>query len=92
MMLCRHYCVSGKVQGVFYRASAHDRAVQLGITGWVKNMLDGRVEAVACGSEQQLAEFENWLRQGPPLAVVDKLEINYQVDNPGSAGFEIRYR
>ncbi len=75
-MLCRHYIISGLVQGVFYRASAQEQARLLGLKGWVKNLRDGRVEAVACGDEQQLARYESWLRQGPPMAQVKNLDIH----------------
>lgn len=75
-MLCRHYIISGLVQGVFYRASTQEQAQQLGLKGWVKNLRDGRVEAVACGDEKQLVRFESWLRQGPPMAQVDNVDIH----------------
>ena len=67
---CRRYHVSGKVQGVYYRASAREAARGLGLSGWVRNLPDGRVEAVAAGSPAALAEFERWLAQGPPRAEV----------------------
>ncbi len=63
------------MQGVFFRASTRDQASQIGVTGWVRNLGDGSVEAVACGSEQQLATLEQWLRQGPPMASVSNLII-----------------
>lgn len=91
-MLCRHYTVSGRVQGVFYRASTYDVAQQLNLTGWVRNMPDGCVEAEACGSEQQLAKFEAWLRQGPPMSLVDQIEISEQINQSDHNGFEIKYR
>ena len=74
-MLCRHYRIQGRVQGVFFRASTRDKAIECGVTGWVRNLSDGCVEAVACGTEQQLATLEAWLKQGPPLATVTQLEI-----------------
>lgn len=73
--ICKHYWVTGKVQGVFFRANTQQTAEKLGITGWVRNASDGRVEVLACGTEQQLASFETWLRQGPPRARVDDLQI-----------------
>ena len=90
-MLCRHYKISGRVQGVFYRASTHDIAVKLGLSGWVRNMPDGCVEAVACGSEQQLAQFESWLHQGPPMARVDRVITGQTTELPKNNGFEIKY-
>jgi len=74
-MPCRHYIVEGRVQGVFFRASTKDNADSIGVKGWVRNMPDGRVEAMACGTEQQLAVFETCLSQGPPMAVVSELKI-----------------
>jgi acylphosphatase len=70
-MPCARFIVSGRVQGVFYRASAREQAVGLGLTGHAKNLSNGDVEVVACGSEQALAAIERWLRQGPPAARVD---------------------
>lgn len=67
---CRRFVVSGRVQGVYYRASAYDIARHLGLTGWVRNLPDGNVEALACGDAAALEEFEQWLRQGPPNARV----------------------
>lgn len=63
--------VSGQVQGVFFRASAEATARRLGLTGWVRNLRDGRVELVACGEEAPLQELERWLWQGPPHARVE---------------------
>ena len=62
--------ISGKVQGVFYRASAREEAIKLGIKGWAKNLADGRVEVVACGTEDDLDLFFKWLKQGPKNAKV----------------------
>lgn len=74
-MLCRHYLVSGRVQGVFFRASTQEKAIECGVAGWVRNLADGRVEVLACGTEQQLAKLEAWLRQGPQMASVSQLQI-----------------
>ena len=90
-MLCRHYRISGRVQGVFYRASTYDIAQQLGLSGWVRNMPDGCVEAEACGNKDQLIKFETWLRQGSALSVVEKVEISEQINQPDHTDFEIRY-
>ncbi|MDI9819726.1 MULTISPECIES: acylphosphatase [unclassified Legionella] len=68
--LCIHCFISGKVQGVWFRASAKEQAEQLGITGWARNLIDGRVEVLACGDEKALEVFYSWLKQGPPLAHV----------------------
>ncbi len=65
------FIVSGRVQGVFYRASARAQALSLGIAGHAKNLPDGGVEVLARGSADALDALERWLRQGPPAARVD---------------------
>jgi acylphosphatase len=62
--------ITGLVQGVCYRASARDRAIDLGLTGWVKNNLDGSVEALAEGPIAAVEQFIDWCRRGPPDAEV----------------------
>ena len=71
----RLYRVSGRVQGVYYRASAQARARELGLRGWVRNLADGRVEALAAGPAAALAEFAAWLAAGPPRAQVSGVEV-----------------
>jgi len=73
MNRCRHFLVSGRVQGVFFRAATEAAARRLGVTGWVRNLADGSVELVACGEEAKLAELERWLWQGPPRARVEQV-------------------
>lgn len=68
--ICIHCFVSGKVQGVWYRASTKEKAESLGLTGWAKNLPDGRVEVFACGEEEKVAELYEWLKEGPRLANV----------------------
>ncbi len=70
-MACRRFLVSGRVQGVFFRAGTQDRARRLGLTGWVHNLPDGRVELIACGDDAKLKQLEEWLWQGPPHAHVE---------------------
>jgi acylphosphatase len=65
------FIVTGRVQGVFYRASAREQALGLGLAGHAKNRLDGSVEVVACGPADALDALECWLRQGPPAARVE---------------------
>lgn len=74
MNRCRHFLVSGRVQGVFFRAATEAAARRLGVTGWVRNLADGSVELVACGEEAKLAELERWLWQGPPRARVERVQ------------------
>jgi len=73
-VVCKRYHVFGRVQGVWYRASTRDQALQLGLVGWVRNLDDGSVETVACGTPEALDAFKAWLRQGPPAARVDRVE------------------
>ena len=69
-----HYLISGQVQRVYFRQSTLTEAEQLGLTGWVRNLLDGRVEAVAYGSSSALERFDAWLKIGPKMATVDQVE------------------
>ncbi len=71
--ICKRYIISGHVQGVWFRASTQDQANNLGITGWAKNLNNGDVEVMACGSEQQLEILHKWLHHGPPHARVEKV-------------------
>jgi acylphosphatase len=68
------WLIRGRVQGVGYRAFTEERAVALGLGGWVRNLPDGGVEAVVCGGEATLARLEHDLRQGPPAARVELIE------------------
>lgn len=65
------FIVSGRVQGVFYRASTREQALRLGLAGYAKNLPDGRVEVLATGPAEALDALEHWLHQGPPAARVD---------------------
>lgn len=69
--------IEGRVQGVFYRASARDEAERLGLTGEVRNLPDGRVEAIAEGERERLEEFIAWCRRGPALAEVEEVRIRW---------------
>ena len=71
----QRYLVEGEVQGVGYRYFAVARARQVGVCGWVRNLPDGRVEAVAEGTAAALAEFEGWLKRGPTVAVVTNVHV-----------------
>jgi acylphosphatase len=67
--------ISGKVQGVFYRVSAREKALALGIGGWIKNLNNGNVEAVVCGEAAHLNEFVEWCKAGPAGAKVTDVFI-----------------
>jgi len=74
-MEVRRLVITGKVQGVWYRASMAREAQALGVTGWVRNRSDGSVEAVVAGTEEQVAAIMNWARRGPPAAVVEHVAV-----------------
>ncbi|RMG85020.1 MAG: acylphosphatase [Bacteroidetes bacterium] len=81
--------IRGKVQGVWFRASAKREAEALGLVGFVKNLPDGRVYAEAEGDEAALNAFVDWCMQGPPLAKVWSVEVS-EVPVHGFSEFEIR--
>ena len=86
-----HLYISGRVQGVYYRRNAMLEARRLGLTGWVRNLPDRRVEAVAEGEEEGVEEFVRWCRKGPPLAIVRGVEIHREPATGFFKTFEIRY-
>ena len=86
---CQRFLIGGKVQGVSYRISACAEARRLELSGWVRNLPDGRVEALVAGRSEALAEFARWLARGPRHAVVSTLESE-PAEAPESAGFQIR--
>jgi len=68
--ICVRCHVAGQVQGVFFRASAREEALRRGITGYARNLPDGRVEIFACGNSEAINELKQWLSHGPPAAEV----------------------
>ena len=78
-MICRRSLVSGRVQGVFYRATCVRKALLLGVTGYARNLPDGRVEVLTCGEPAQVEQFIAWLWEGSPasrVAAVDTIEVD----------------
>ena len=73
-MTAARFFVEGRVQGVFFRASAKQQAQALGVRGYARNLHDGRVEVLAVGDVQAVERLEEWLKHGPPHARVDRLE------------------
>lgn len=73
MSICKRCLVSGRVQGVWFRASTRDQARRLGVTGWARNLHDGRVEVLACGDAAAVEALCDWLWDGPPLAQVTQV-------------------
>jgi acylphosphatase len=88
-VICRRCIVSGRVQGVFFRASTQEQALALGICGHARNLPDGRVEVLACGEEQAVSALCAWLQTGPAQAqVIDVQCAGVEVTVP--AGFSTR--
>ena len=71
---CYHFVVSGRVQGVFFRASTREQAMRLQLSGWVRNLMTGDVELVACGDVKRIEQLQAWLWQGPKFASVTKVK------------------
>lgn len=84
-----HVYVSGKVQGVFYRASTKNKANELGLNGWVKNRKDGRVEAFFEGEEEKVQQMISWCWQGSSAAEVDDVMVE-EAETQNLQSFEIR--
>ncbi len=91
-MACARFFISGRVQGVFFRASTRAEAEQLGVTGWVRNLTDGRVEVLARADEAVLDALAAWLQHGPANArVTDVQRLAVEpADEPQGASFVIR--
>ena len=85
-----HVFVSGKVQGVFFRSSTKDKADELGLSGWVKNLQDGRVEAVFEGDEGMVEKMVEWCRKGPEYASVAGVEVIPEPYKREFSGFLLR--
>ena len=73
-LIARRFIVSGRVQGVYFRASTRQQAVQLNIRGYARNLSDGTVEVLAIGHAEAVAALEKWLWEGPPSARVNAVE------------------
>lgn len=87
----RKVLISGKVQGVFYRSFIKKKADELGVRGWVKNLDDGRVEAVFCGPRKRVSEMIKSCWKGSLLSRVERVEEADAGKKEKFAGFEIRY-
>lgn len=83
-----HLWVSGRVQGVFFRQSTETRARELGLVGWVRNLPDGRVEAIAEGPEDALEAWIAFCHVGPPAARVEHVELQWEEPSGTFARFE----
>ena len=84
-----HVVVSGRVQGVNFRDAARRQARALGVTGWVRNRADGRVEAVFEGEEACVRRMVEWCREGPPAARVDEIDVEWRPYTGEFDSFEV---
>jgi len=85
----RRVWISGRVQGVWFRESCREQADAMKVHGWVRNSVDGRVEAVLEGSDASVERLVAWCREGPRRARIDDVEVT--VEEPlGEAGFRVR--
>lgn len=87
-IVTRHLIIHGKVQGVYYRASAQAEGLRLNLHGWARNRRDGTVEALVSGPEQAVEEFIAWARNGPPAARVDRIDIS-EAQPPAAGPFAV---
>ena len=85
----RRVHVSGRVQGVWFRESCRDRALVAGVSGWVRNLDDGRVEVVLEGPPAAVDELIAWCRRGPQRARVDRVDVADEA-SVGERGFRVR--
>jgi acylphosphatase len=86
-----HLLISGRVQGVFYRAHTRDEAKRRGLTGWVRNLPDGRVAVMVEGERRLIESLIDWCRQGPPYAYVDEVLVDWQPYQGEFQEFRIAY-
>ncbi len=90
MRIRAHVIISGRVQGVFFRAETQAMALQEGLSGWVRNLPDGRVEAVFEGENETVDRAIAWCRHGPRLARVDDIDVRWEDEISECRGFEVR--
>jgi len=91
MKIRAHVVVAGKVQGVFYRAETASKARRLNVTGWIRNLPDGRVEAVFEGEEANVEKMIDFCRRGPPNAYVVSTDVRRQDWRGEFHNFTVRY-
>lgn len=85
-----HVVVNGKVQGVFFRSNTREKAISLGLAGWVRNLPDGSVEAVFEGERAAAERMVKWCWRGPPYAVVKSVDVRWE-EPEGERGFKLQY-
>ena len=86
-----HAIISGRVQGVFFRMETMRAAQRIGVSGWVRNLRDGNVEAVFEGDETRIDAMINWCKEGPPHAHVTDVKVDFEKYTGEFDSFEIKY-
>jgi acylphosphatase len=86
-----HLIVSGRVQGVFFRAETQQAAMRYGVSGWVRNKRDGTVEAVIEGEKNDVISLINWCKTGPPHSRVEKVDVSWQDFQGAFTDFSVTY-
>lgn len=86
-----HIFVQGMVQGVFFRVKTRQKAKVLGVSGWVKNLPDGGVEAIFEGEKEKVEEMIEWIKKGPLFSRVDDVKVDFEEYKGEFENFEIRY-
>ena len=86
-----HLMISGRVQGVCYRMETKFAAHRIGVSGWVRNKRDGRVESVVEGEKEQVEALILWCKKGPPAARVHDVEVSWEPYQGEFASFEVTY-
>lgn len=86
-MSAARFYIAGKVQGVWFRASAREQALALGLRGYANNLRDGRVEVLAAGEDAAVERLAQWLHRGPPHARVDRVEREAAREDEAGEGF-----
>jgi len=89
--VCRAYRVEGRVQMVGFRAFVRRHALELGLSGWVRNEPDGAVAVEAAGDAESMRRFEELLRQGPHASRVERLQVRELPAPPATSGFDVRF-
>jgi acylphosphatase len=86
-----HLIISGRVQGVYFRAETQRAALRIGVTGWVRNKRDGTVEADVEGAKKDVMALIEWCKSGSPLSRVDKVDVTWKDYRGSSNTFEVRF-
>jgi acylphosphatase len=85
-----HIFVSGKVQGVFFRENTREKAAEFGLNGFIRNLQNGKVEAIFEGEKEKIEKIIQWIKKGPETTQVENIEINWQNYKGEFKNFEIR--